>query len=506
MLMSACTSGSGTTQTTGPGTNQSEAKGPVKLVVGAPADIQHWDIHNHNYTYTEAVHQHVFDYLVYMNPSTGKFDPGLATEWKLVDPKTWEFKLRDTKFQDGTAFTADDVKWTLERVSRDTKLAEYGSNRTIKEVQVVDPHTARIITFDPDPLLLNRLSRIGSGMLPSKFLQEKGWDEFQKHPFGTGAYKVKEWVKDDHLTLTAWPEHWRGKAKVDEITFRVIPEEQTRVSELTTGGIDIALGISPDNVKGLQGNPDVTVYVENTPRVYVAMIRSAGNYCTADPKVREAIDYAIDDKALGEVVAPGMITPTLTRLIPGVTGANPDLYNKYNYDLERAKKLLAEAGYTGGKTCEIGLLSRNSAPYPDEAQTLVGMLEKAGIKVKLELLDTAAYNKRLDANTAPDIYITAFGNSMKDADLAVNFARTDRNKDYLGYSNKRMDELINAGATEMDPAKRLVIYKELSEIMATDRPQLSFFQSKAASAVRKGINWKPRTDEMLWFHDVTKGN
>lgn len=506
LLLAACSSSSPAPGGSNPGGGDSAPSGPVKLVVGAPADIQHWDIHNHNYTYTEAVHQHVFDYLVYYNTETAKFDPGLAKSWKLVDPTTWEFELRDdVKFHNGEAFTANDVKWTLERVSRDSKLAEYGANRTIKEVQVVSPTVVRVITNAPDPILLNRLSRIGSGMLPSKYLQEKGMEAFQKEPFGTGAYKVKEWIKDDHLTLTAWDGHWRGKPKVDEIVFRVIPEEATRVNELTTGGIDIALSVGPDNMKALQNDPAVQVFVEGTARVYVAMIRSSGDWTTANPKVREAIDYAIDDKAFGEAVLPGMTVPTLTRLVPGVVGANPALYNKYNYDVEKAKQLLAEAGYTGGKKAKIGLLSRNSANWPDVAQTMAGMLEKAGFEVALEMLDTTAYNQKLDANNNPDIYITSFGNSMKDADLAVNFARTDRNKDYLGYSNPRMDELINKAAEEMDPAKRVGYYKEISELLATDRPQLSFFQTKAAHAVRKGVTWKPSPDEMLWLHNVTKG-
>lgn len=150
-------------------------KGPVKLVVGASQDIIRWDIHNHNYTFTEAVHQHVFDYLVYFNLDTGKFEPGLASEWKMEDATTWSFTLRSgVKFHNGDPFTGEDVKFTLERVSRDKKLAEAGANRTIKEVQVVDPTHIKIITTQPDPILLNRLSRIGSGMLPRQYWESVG--------------------------------------------------------------------------------------------------------------------------------------------------------------------------------------------------------------------------------------------------------------------------------------------------------------------------------------------
>jgi peptide/nickel transport system substrate-binding protein len=501
LLLSAC-SGSKTENPS----NITSPSGPVKLVIGAPADIQHWDIHNHNYTYTEAVHQHVFDYLVYMNAQTGKVEPGLAESYKAVDPVTWEFKLRkDVKFQNGDEFTAEDVKFTLERVSRDKSLKEYPSNRTIKEVKVVDPLTVQIITDGPDPVLLNRLSRIGSGMLPGKYFKEKGVDGFNKAPIGTGGYKVAEWIKDDHLTLKAWAEGWRGKPKIDEIVYRVIPEVQTRVNELKTGGIDIALNISPDDVKALKSDPDVQVYNEATPRVYVARFRVTGNYITADKRVREAIDLAIDDKALGEAAFPGLTIPTRTRLIPGVTGFHKELYDTFLYDPAKAKKLLEEAGFTGGKQPEIGFLARNSGDDSPVAQTITGMLEKVGFKVKLELLDPVAYTKKINANQNPDMYLTAFGNSMKDGDLALNFIKTATNKDYMGYSVKRLDDLLDAEAKEMDAAKRDQMLFDIDNTMTEDRPQLAFFRVKSAVAVHKGVNWKPSPDEMHWFYNATKG-
>lgn len=512
LILTACGGAKPTEQPQSSATSPAAPAGPVRLVVGAPADIQHWDIHNHNYTYTEAVHQHVFDYLVYMNPDTGKFEPGLAKAWKLVNPTTWEFELREgVKFQNGDPLTAEDVKWTVERVARDKTLAENSAMRTVKEVKIVSPLVVQIITNAPDPVLLNRLSRIGSGILPAKFFAGKdvkaAMEEFQKAPYGTGAYKVKEWKKDSSLTLTAWDGHWRGKPKVDEIVFRVIPETQTRVSELKTGGIDIALAIGADDLKALKGDAGVQVFTVETPRVYLAMIRTSGNYVVADPKVRAAIDYAIDNKALGEALMPGLTVPTRTRLIPGVFGTNLDLYNKSIYDPARAKKLLEEAGFTGGKKPQLTILSRNSAPFPDMAQTMQGMLEQVGFQVKLDLVDTTTYNKRTDANnpTWPDMYITSLGNSLKDADLAVNFAHSNRAAKTHGYSNPKIDALITAAAQELVPEKRAALYKQISEIIAEDRPQISFFQAKAAHAVRKGVNWTPRVDEMLWLHDVTKG-
>lgn len=481
--------------------------GPVKLVIGAHQDIQHFDIHNHNYTFTEAVHQHIFDYLVYFNLETGKFDPGLAKSWSMVNDTTWEFKLVEgVKFSNGDPFTAEDVKFTLERVSRDSALKEYGANRTIKEVKVIDPLTAHVITDGPDPILLNRLSRIGSGMLPAKYFQAQGVDGFNKKPIGTGGYTLVEWVKDDHVTLKAWDGGWRGKAQVDEIVYRVIPETQTRVSELVTGGVDVALSIGPDDVTALKKESGIQVYTETTPRVYVLRFRVNAPYITADKLVREAIDLAIDDKALADATYPGLAVPTRTRLVPGVVGYHEKLYNTSLYDLAKAKQLLEQAGFTGGKQPEISFLARNNAADSPTAQTIAGMLEKAGFKVNLKLLDPVAYTKEINAHTNEDLYLTSYGNSMKDGDLAINFVNSAVAEKHQGYNSKKADDLLAAQAKEMDPVKRVQLMHELDNLITSEEiPQIALFQVKGAVAVRQGVNWAPRPDEMHWFYNATKG-
>lgn len=505
MVLTACGS-SGTpanTSTSGEAVPE-KSKGPVKLVVGTTRDVAGWDIHNHNNTFTEAVHQHLFDYLVYFNLDTGKFEPGLATEWKMVDPTTWELKLRkDVKFHNGEPFDAQSVQWTVHRVSRDKELREYGSNRTVKEVQIVDSHTVKILTTQPDPLLLNRLSRIGSGMLPSKYIEEKGWDVFKKEPVGTGAFKFKEWIKDDRLVLTGSADHWRGKPTVDELVFRVVPEEATRIAELKTGGIDVALNISADSIAGLKKEPEVEVKGNQTSRVVLMNVRFKPDVKTSNPKVREAIERAIDKKALIDAVEGGMGVPVRTRITPGLVGHPAKYYNVNSlYDLAKAKQLLAEAGYPNG--VEIGILSTSTGQWPQIAQTVQGMLEKAGFKVKLDILETTAYSKRQEAGTVPELDMTSYGNSLKDADLAVTRLLPNRNEKTQGYNNPTVTDLINTAAQEMDPAKRQKMYEEISEIIAEERPQIYLYQASGAHAVRKGVKWSPRPDEMFWFHQVTK--
>lgn len=323
-----------------------------------------------------------------------------------------------------------------------------------------------------------------------------------KAPIGTGAFKLKEWKKDAYIDLLAFDGHWRGKPKVDEIRLRVIPEEATRVAELQSGGVDIALSLSPQTVKNLSKDAQVEVKTGPVPRVVLMNVRHTKGSLTANPKVREAIELAIDKQALIDAVFPGLGVPVQTRITPGLVGHPKKYYNTNTFNLEKARQLLKEAGYPNG--VDIGLLARNNLHWPETSQTVAGMLEKAGFKVKVEILDTTAYNKRTDAYTNPELTMTSYGNSMKDADLAVTRLLPDRNKGEQDYDNPAVTDLIDKGARELDPAKRQAIYEQLSDIIATDRPQIFLLHEKAAHAVRKGVNWTPRPDEMIWLHDVTK--
>lgn len=501
-LLAAC-GGPGSTPAVGPDPAPQAADEPVTLTIAVHQDIQHWDPHNHNYTFTEAVHQNVFDYLVRMDPETGEFAPDLATSWRLVEPTVWEFQLRENvKFHNGLPFTAEDVKFTVERVAFDTSLKEQRTMATVKEVQIVDSHTVRIVTHEPDPVLLNRLSRIGSGIMSKAHWEAVGGLEgWQKDPVGTGPFKFESWVKDESITLVAFDEHWRGRPQIDKVVFRVIPEVATRVAELQSGGVDIALRIGVDNAQTVSADPGLTTASGLTNRVWLLMVRTQRDYVTGNPLVREAIELAVDRNALISVAEPGLGVPTRTRNTPGITGADPSLYNQDLYNPARAKELLAEAGYPDGGV-PIGLLARSGGTDAIIAQALAGMLEEVGFQVNLEMLDATAFTNRLNAATTPEIYLNAFGNSMKDAEIAYTFLTTAIDIERIGYAPQDLVDLYQATKSEMDAARRAEMFSQIARRVADDRPQIALFQSGEVHGIRKGIEWKPTRDEMLWVYDI----
>ncbi|SIT72795.1 ABC transporter substrate-binding protein [Edaphobacillus lindanitolerans] len=479
---------------------QSDSK---TLTIANGSDMVTFDIHDHNNTSTEAIHVNMFNYLVKNGGDEG-FLPDLAESWENKNDTTWTFKLKEgVKFHNGDDFTAEDVKFTLERVARDESLLEYGSYKQIKEVNVLGDHEFEIITNNPEPALLNRLSRLGSGMLPKNYIETEGWETFLKEPVGTGPYKFKEWKRDDRLVLTANEDYFGDAPKWEELVFRAIPEDSTRVSELLTGGVDVAVNIPPTDVQRIESTDGVHVAQSPTQRVMLLAVRTAGEGPTADPKVREAIDLAIDKEAIVESLLGGAGTVTRTRVTPGNAGANESLYGVSVYDQEKAKKLLAEAGYPDG--VEITLSSPNGRYLKDKesVELMSAMLGEVGIKVELELLEWSAFSEKYQNRTFGDMFYIGYGNSMFDASLALERLTFEQAAGETDYDNPKTEELLKAAEKNMNPEERTAQYQEAQELIAEDRPQIYLYQLDAITGVNDRLDYEPRLDEMFYADTIT---
>ncbi|GIP38696.1 peptide ABC transporter substrate-binding protein [Paenibacillus sp. J31TS4] len=480
----------------GKGAASGSGSGEKVLTIGKGGDIIGFDVHNHGNTGTEMVHINMFNYLI-KKDADGKFIPDLALSWESTNPTTWRFKLRqDVKFHNGDPFTADDVKFSLERVAKDQKLVEYGNYKQIKEVKVVDPYTVDIVTVETEPVLLSRLSRLGSSMLPSKLIQEKGMDAFLKSPVGTGPYKFSEWIRDDRVELVKNDAYFGDAPKWDKLVFRSIPEEATRVSELLTGGIDIAVSIPPTDMKRVNENKTTEVKSGPTTRVVMLALNTASGP-TANQKVREAINLAIDKKAIINNLYEGDAQETLTPIIPGVFGAKKELFGKSQYDQARAKQLLKEAGYENGLT--INFTGSVGKTYKDKEteELIAAMLTEVGIKVNLELLEASKFNDVRNAKKTGDMFLISYGNSMFDAALLYKRLVPD-----TGYNNPQVLQLLKAAETNMNLDEREKQFQQVQDVLANELPQIQLFQTKANFGVNKRIAFTPRVDEMIVADEI----
>lgn len=477
--------------------------GEKVLTIASGNDIVSFDIHDHNNTSTEAVHVNMFNYLVKKDRNQ-KVQPDLATSWEIVNDKTWRFKLREgVTFHNGDPFTADDVKFTLERVAKDQKLLEYGNYKQIQEVKVVDPHTIEIVTNESEPVLLNRLSRLGSGMLPSKYIKEKGWDEFLKNPVGTGPYKFEKWERDDRLILVKNDQYFGDKPKWDKLVFRAIPEDATRVAELLTGGVDIAVNIPPSDLERIDSNEGTHTATGPTQRVMQLTLRMTPGTVTENPKVREAIDLAIDEKAIVDSILAGGGTPTRTRVTPGNFGAEPSLYNTSLYDPERAKQLLAEAGYPNGIDINFSATSGRYLKDKETAELIQAMLAEVGIRAKLDLMEWSKFNETYKAKKFGEMFMISYANSMFDGSLAFDRLTTERSKGESDYSNPEVDKLLKEAEKNMNLEERAKQYQQVQKIVAEERPHIYMYQMNANYGVSDKINFEPRLDEMLFADEIT---
>ena len=472
------------------------------LIIANGTDMISFDIHDHNNTSTEAIHVNMFDYLVKNNG--GQFEGVLVESYENIDDNTWSFKLKEgVKFHDGSALTAEDVKFTLERVARDNTLLENGSYKQIKEVVVKSELEFDIVTENSEPALLNRLSRLGSGILPKKYIEENGWDVFLQKPVGTGPYKFKEWKKDDRITLEKNEDYFGAAPKWDEVVFRVIPEDSTRVSEVITGGVDIAVNIPPTDIQRIESTEGVSIVTSPTQRVLLLAARTAGNGPTADPKVREAIDLAIDKQTIVDALLHGMGTVTRTRVTPGNVGANESLYGVSLYDQERARELLKEAGYENGLTLTMSSPSGRYLKDKEAAELMAAMLGQVGITVELEFLEWSSFNEKYQARSFGDLFMIAYGNSMFDASLALDRLKFDKAKGETDYNNPEVEKLLVEAEKNMNLEERAQQYMKAQEMIAEDRPYIFLYQMDSVYGVNDRIQFTPNLNEMLYVDEIT---
>lgn len=484
----------------------SYAEGSNELVVAQSTDVGTFDIHVNNVTAAEAVYVNIFDYLI-MRDADGDFQPALATEWHVNDETSWRFTLRDdVTWHDGMPLTAEDVKFTLDRVISDTTIYAHEAFSTIADVEALDEHEVLIRTHAPDPILLNRLSGMGAGIVPKHYVESVGWDGFAEEPMGSGPFKFVEWRRDDRVILEAFDDHWRGRPHWDRLVHRAIPESSTRVGELLTGGVHIATNVPTQDTERIQNSDLADVAPWPTTRIMTFTVNTSEDVATGDPRIREAIEYAIDNQLLIDGLMDGLGVPVRGRLSPGIAAAPMTLYDTYLYDPERATELLAEAGYGPGElTIKIQSPTGRYPNDADIAEFVATMLEAVGINTELEILEWSAYLDRVwNADSIENIGLIGLANPLFDSWFALRAIQCEGSfAGKTNWCNERFDELIQASESELDPASRDALLGEAFEIVADERPQIYLFQLQNLAGVSTDINWEPRPDELLWMYDAS---
>ena len=489
------------------------------LVIGIPSETTSIDPHYQDLTPNYQITEHIFEPLVRNGPRD-ELIPGLALSWQIgPDPNVWEFSLRpNVKFSDGTPFTARDVVFSLDR-AQDVPGAPSTMKRhlqAIAEVTAVDDHTVRIRTKKPSPTLPGDIAVIA--MISATLPRDVAPARFNKGEgtFGTGPYKLVEYVPGSHVTLAANPNYWGGRTPWDTVTFRLFTNPGSRVAALLAGDVDLIADVPALDVPTLEASGKVKVVRGPSNRVIfwaMDVARETTPFITGnddrpipnplrDRRVREAFSLAIDRKLLVDRIMNGFAVPA-SQIPPESYGGHDSSIAVPAADPARARALLAEAGYPDGFKLTI---QTTNDRYPNDsqlAQAVAQLLSRIGVQTKVQAMPVALYYgaARKKEFTMAQI---GWGQAPGDAGLVMREAlRTGSINNYGGWSNPDYDAAIDAAASETDQAKRNALLAKASRIAADDVALIITHYQVNVWAGKKGLKIVPRMDERTLAMSVT---
>jgi peptide/nickel transport system substrate-binding protein len=451
----------------------------------------------------------LYDSLVWID-DTGKIVPALAESWEVSQDGTqYTFKLRQgVTFHNGEPFNADSVVLSWKRGSRPEM--KFGDRWTIaKSVEKVDDMTVKVTTEKPNPLLLRTIAG-NWAMVPPKYIGEVGEEGFIAKPVGTGPVMLEEWAKEDRIVMKANPNYWQaGLPKVETLIFRPIPESATRVAAIQTGEIDIAPRLSSEEAATLEGKPNIQVVRYPVDRVYYIAfnnLTSGKGQPTEDAKVRQAMNYAVDRQAIIDSLFNGAAKLSTGFVTPTNLGYNSAI-KPYPYDPEKAKALLAEAGFPNGFEMGYACPAGAYTNFEQVCEAIKGYLEKVGIKTNLEIMESGKYWDLEGKKELPPLFGDSWSEGSGEAFPRLRGALAGHDASFSAWSDPKIDELMAKIGSTIDDQERGKLYSELHQYMYDNPPFIYLYEPETFEGVSTRVqDYKPRANEMkfLMFTSVTE--
>lgn len=453
----------------------------------------------------------VFDPLVRWSQKM-EIEPRLAESWERIDDLTMRFHLRKgVKFHSGNEFTAKDVKFTLDRLKKSQEFK--GLFEPFEGATVVDDYTVDIKTKKPYGLVLAMSTYIfpmdsafysgtdESGQ-PKDAIVKTGPSFANNNESGTGPFIVTEREQGVKTQFKRFPEYWdkNSPGNVEEIVFTPIKEDATRVAALLSGDVDFIAPVPPQDLERIDQNQDLTLVTMPGTRIITFQLNQNRREEFKNPKVREAIVYAVNNEGIVQKIMKGFATAAAQQSPEGYVGHVAEL--KPRYDLEKAKQLMQEAGYGDGFT--VTMIAPNNRYVNDEkiAEAVVAMLAKIGIKVELKTMPKAQYWDEFDAQVA-DIQMIGWHADTEDSANFSEYLLMCPNKETgfgqynsNNYCNPKLDELVLGSQTETDPAKRKEMLQEVERIAFNDAAFVPLHWQNLSWASKNNVDIAPIVNVM----------
>ena len=485
---------------------QASADNMVVAVQQLPPTVEPQGVNNNA---NDRVAYSIYETLIRADQKTGELHPGLAVSWKRISPETVEFKLREgVKFQDGTDFTADDVVFSFgeERFMGKNAPGRAAAGEFLgglKSVEKVDDYTVRVTMNTADPLIERRFSaRMSEIISEDGYKKAGGWDNWIKHPIGTGPYEIVEFKTGNRLALKRFEGYWGEKAPAAKLTFVEVPELSARVAGLRSGEFDIITEVPPDQVKPLSADGRIDVVGGPIDNIYGFVFDSKSNKIMQSKELRQAFLHAIDREMLVNALFAGRTTPAYSFQSKTFGDLWIEDFNKNLYDPAKAKALIKASGYKG----EPIVWRIQPGYYTLEmtvSQAVAAMLKQVGINIKLDVKENwtqveAAGRDRMINNASFSAYYP---------DPAAQLWRRLKpgafwEADGFIVESPEYQEFVAQGKileTSIDPAERKAAWSKMLKAFAENPYACPLYSLPMIYAKQKKVEWTPGTQGSMDF-------
>lgn len=478
----------------------SAPSGPKVLTVVQGIHPEGLDPHLHTTQAALNASTHIFDSLVQMDYRQNKMIGILVTSWQRLNDRTWQFKLRPgVRFTNGEEFDAATVKYNVERVlNPETKATIKVYLDSISRAVVVDKLTVNVITNDPDPLLLLGLTTLF--MVPRAHTSKVGVTGLTREPIGTGPFKFVEEVKDERVVLEANPGYWAGKPALDRVVFRAAPEASTRMAALRAGEADLIAQVNIADVPALKSDKTYVASVPSLRAIYIILDQTKPGPLQ-NPKVRQALNHAVDkDAIVFNILQSFGVKLNGQVLTPGYVGYNREL-KAYAYDPDKARRLLAEAGYPQGFRLTLWSPRGRYVMDKEIAETVVGQLATVGVQVDLQIREWGTFITDVRRRALSQMLLMGF---VTPPDASFMYALHTSNGLYAYRNVPEFDALVRQMRQVVDETKRKDLIKRATEMMYEDPPVIFLHQQVDLYGVNKRVRgFAPRPDDRMILTRVT---
>jgi peptide/nickel transport system substrate-binding protein len=456
--------------------------------IGWPNDVPSWDPNQRFTPDAQPIFKAVFDQPLDQDPQL-KLVPHLIKSWQLApDALSMAVELRDdVTFHNGDPMTTDDFRYTFfERIKAGVKLDTANSWKKVKDIVVESPTKATMMFDSPAPTAPQWMAFLGSYIVPKKYIEGGGLDNFLKAPIGTGPYTLVEYELNSRMVLQRYDRYWGPKPKIARITVQVIKDPSARVAAIQSGQTDCTINVPVREVERFGAEAGFAAELNPITRVILLQVRA--DLAFADPNVRLAAHHAVDKAALSKAFYAGAAVPLSVLATPGTPGYLPDY--TFPYDPDLAKRLLAQSGFGPDKPVKIGFATTNGQ-FPsdyDIARAIVQMWKRVGIEADLQVIEYAKYFELNRGAKLPEVTLYSWDNATGDPEIFSGYQLNPK-MPFSPWKDEDIGQKVLALFGVADYDKRIAGYRELERYAVEHGATMPLLQSVVTVVRKKNLTY-----------------